>query len=135
MGQSTIQGEGAGAAATTSALVSDISSILRGNIKFPFSLSNKERKKLKFENLDQRLFSAYLRFEVEDKPGILSNITNIFSRNRVSIKRLVQNPHKKSSSIIIITHKSKDIFLKKTLREVDRKNFVKHRSKLIRIDE
>ena len=135
VGQSTIQGEGAGAAATTSALVSDISSVLRGNIKFPFSLSNKERKKLRFKNLDQRLFSAYLRFEVDDKPGILSNITNIFSRNRVSIKRLVQNPHKKSSSIVIITHKSKDIFLKKTLREVDKKNFVKHKSKLIRIDE
>ena len=41
-----LQGEGAGPAATTSALVSDISSILRGNIKFPFSISNKERKKL-----------------------------------------------------------------------------------------
>ncbi len=135
VGQSTIQGEGAGASATTSALVSDISSILRGNIKFPFSLSNKERKKLKFENLDQRLFSAYLRFEVEDRPGILSNITNIFSKNKVSIKRLVQNPHKKSSSIIIITHKAKDVFLKKTLKEVDKKNFVKHKSKLIRIDE
>jgi len=135
VGQSTIQGEGAGAGATTSALVSDISSILRGNIKFPFSISIKERKKLKFENLDQRLFSAYLRFEVEDRPGVLSNITNIFSKNKVSIKRLVQNPYKKSSSIIIITHKSKDIFLKKTLREVDKKNFVKHKSKLIRIDE
>ena len=135
MGQSTIQGEGAGAAATTSALVSDVSSVLRGNIKFPFSLSNKERRKLKFENLDQRLFSAYLRFEVEDRPGILSNITNIFSKNRVSIKRLVQNPHKKTSSIVIITHKSKDIFLKKTLREVDKKSFVKQKSKLIRIDE
>ena len=136
VGQSTIQGEGAGAAATTSALISDISSILRGNVKFPFSLSRKERKKLKFENIDQRFFSAYLRFEVEDKPGILSNITNIFSKNKVSIKRLVQNPHKnkKSSSIIIITHKSKDMFLKKTLKEVDKKNYVKHKSKLIIID-
>ena len=44
VGQSVIQGEGAGAAATTSALVSDISSILRGNIKFPFSISSNERK-------------------------------------------------------------------------------------------
>ena len=34
-----------------------------------------------------------------------------------------------------LTHKSKDIFLKKTLKEVDRKNFVKYKSKLIRIDE
>ena len=115
VGQSIIQGAGAGAAATTSALVSDISSILRGNIKFPFSLSNKERKKLNFENINDRFFSAYLRFEVEDKSGVLSNITNIFSKNKVSIKRLVQNPHKNknSSSIIIITHKAKDVYLNK----------------------
>ena len=137
VGRSTIQGEGAGAHATTSALISDISSILRGNIKFPFSLSSKERKKLKFEKIDNRFFSAYLRFEVDDKPGVLSNITNIFSKNKVSIKRLVQNPdkNKKSSSIIIITHKSKDRFLKKILKEIDKKTFVKHKSKLIRIDE
>ena len=103
VGLSSIQGEGAGPMATTSALVSDISSILRGNIKFPFSLSDKERKKLKFNNISDRMFSAYLRFEVLDKPGVLSDITKIFSKNKVSIKRLIQNPNKgkKSSSIII----------------------------------
>ena len=136
VGQSIIQGEGAGPAATTSALVSDISSILRGNIKFPFSLSNKERKKLNFENIDDRSFSAYLRFEVTDKPGVLSNITNIFSKNKVSIKRLIQDPDKnrKSSSIIIITHNSKNKFLKKILNEVSKKNYLKKKPKLIRID-
>ena len=137
IGQSIIQGEGAGPAATTSALVSDISSILRGNTKFPFSLSIKERKKLKFDIIDQRFFSAYLRFEVIDKPGVLSNITKIFSKNKISIKRLIQNPdkNKKSSSIIIITHKSKDIYLKKTIQEVARKNYMKRNPKLIRIDD
>ena len=137
VGQSTIQGEGAGPEATTSALVSDISSILRGNIKFPFSLSNKQRKKLKFEDIDNRMFSAYLRFEVVDKPGVLSNITNIFSKNKVSIKRLVQNPdkNKKLSSIIIITHKCKDIFLNKTLKEVSKKKYIRKKPKLIRIDD
>ena len=137
IGQTVIQGEGAGPAATTSALVSDISSILRGNIKFPFSLSSKERKKLRFNNIVDRFFSAYLRFEVIDKPGILSDITNIFSKNNVSIKRLVQNPdkNKKSSSIIIITHKSKDKFLNKILNSVAKKNYIKKSPKLIRIDE
>ncbi|MDC0943271.1 homoserine dehydrogenase, partial [Pelagibacteraceae bacterium] len=137
VGQSTIQGEGAGAAATTSALVSDISSILRGNIKFPFSISSKERKKLIFEDIKDRSFSAYLRFEVLDKPGILSNITNIFFKNKVSIKRLVQNPDKskKSSSIIIVTHKSKDKFLNKILKEITKQNYIKQKPKLIRIDE
>ena len=137
VGQSIIQGDGAGPAATTSALISDISSILRGNIKFPFSVSSKERKKLKFNSLEERLFSAYLRFEVLDKPGVLSNITSIFSKNNVSIKRLVQNPNKnkKISSIIIITHKSKNKFLNKILKEVANKKFIKKKPKLIRIDD
>ena len=137
VGQSIIQGEGAGPAATTSALVSDISSILRGNIKFPFSLSSKKRKKLKFQNIENRFFSAYLRFEVADKPGVLSKITNIFSKNKVSIKRLVQNPDRlrKSSSIIIITHEAKDLALKKILKEVARKNFIRSKPRLIRIDD
>jgi len=136
VGKSIIQGEGAGPAATTSALVSDISSILRGNIKFPFSLSSKERKNLVFDDIKDRFFSAYLRFEVIDKPGVLSNITNIFSKNKVSIKRLIQNPYKnkKISSIIIITHNSKDKSLNKILRQVAKKKYVYNKPKLIRIN-
>ena len=137
VGKNIIQGEGAGPAATTSALVSDISSILRGNIKFPFSISNKERKRLKFENISKRFFSAYLRFEVLDKSGVLSNITNIFSNNNVSIKRLIQNPNKNKgiSSIIIITHDSKDSSLNKIVKIIGKKIYVKKKPKLIRIDD
>ena len=137
VGQSIIQGEGAGPAATTSALISDISSILRGNVKFPFSISNKERKKLNFKKISERFFSAYLRFNVADKPGVLSNITQIFSKNSVSIKRLIQDPNKNknSSSIIIITHPSKDKSLNKIIKIINKRSYVKKSSKLIRIDE
>ncbi len=137
VGQSIIQGEGAGPAATTSALISDISSILRGNIKFPFSISNKERKNLNFKDISDRSFSAYFRFIVTDKPGVLSNITQIFSKNKVSIKRLVQDPNKnnRSSSIIIITHPSKDKSLNRIIQTINKRSYVKKRSKLIRIDD
>ncbi len=137
VGKSSIQGEGAGPAATTSALVSDISSILRGNIKFPFSLSRKERKKLKSSNISKTLFSAYIRFVVLDKPGILSNITSIFSRNKVSIKRLIQDPNKekKTSSITLVTHLSKDEDLKRIINIVKKKPYIKKKPKLIRIDD
>ena len=137
IGQSIIQGEGAGPAATTSALISDISSILRGNIKFPFSISNTERKKLRFKDILDKNFSAYLRFEVKDKPGVLSNITQVFSKSNVSIKRLIQNPNKNkgSSSIIIITHESKDKFLNKIIKTINKKPYIVKKSKLIRINE
>ncbi len=135
VGQSVIQGEGAGPEATTSALVSDISSILRGNIKFPFSISSKERKKLNYKDISNRLFSVYLRIEVLDKPGVLSNITNVFSKNNVSIKRLIQNPYKskKFSSIIIITHKSKNESLNKVINKIQSKKYIVKKPKIIRI--
>ena len=41
-------------------------------------------------DINERNFSAYLRFEVLDKPGVLSNITSVFSTNKVSVKRLIQ---------------------------------------------
>ena len=85
VGQNVIQGEGAGPEATTSALVSDISSILRGNIKFPFSISNR-KEKINYKSIDDRFFSAYLRFEVKDRPGVLSNITNIFQKIKFQLK-------------------------------------------------
>ena len=136
VGRSVIQGEGAGPEATTSALISDISSILRGNIKFPFSISSKERKKMTFKSIDERSFSAYLRFDVLDKPGVLSNITSLFSKYKVSIKRLIQNPSssKKNSSIIIITHDSKDKFLNKIVKQVEKKFYMVKKPKLIRIE-
>ena len=72
-----------------------------------------------------------------DKPGVLSNITNIFSKNKISIKRLIQNPNKntKSSSIVIITHDSKNSSLNKILKEIFKKKYIKRKPKLIRIDE
>ena len=87
--------------------------------------------------MEERFFSAYLRFEVKDKPVVLSIITSIISKNNVSIKRLVQNPNKnkKNSSIIIVTHKSKNKFLNKILKEVAKKRFIKKKPKLIRIDD
>ena len=137
VGESVIQGEGAGAQATTSALVSDISSILRGNIKYPFALSEKERKIIAYDNIGNMNFSAYVRLDVIDKHGVLADITNFFAKNRVSIKRLIQNPFisKKYSSIVIITHNTKDSNLTKTINQLKKKKYILKIPKLIRIEK
>ena len=45
VGQNVLQGEGAGPGPTSSALMSDLLSILRGNIKYPFGIPSYKRKK------------------------------------------------------------------------------------------
>ena len=136
IGKNIIQGEGAGPSATTSALVSDISSIIRGNIKFPFGISNKKRKKYSSGKISELFFSSYIRLKVKDKYGVLSDITKTFSKNKVSIKRVLQNPYKfkKNSSIIIITHSSKDNHIQKTLKTLAKKSYIIQKPKLLRIE-
>ena len=118
VGESVLQGEGAGPGPTSSALMSDLLSILRGNIKFPFGIPSNKRKKV--SSYDQKKYSnsLYLRFEVKDKPGVLSQITKQLAKYNISIERLIQIPdHKrKRASIVIITHKSKELFLSKCLK-------------------
>ena len=46
VGEIVLQGEGAGPGATSSALMSDLLSILRGNIKYPFGIPDIKRKNL-----------------------------------------------------------------------------------------
>ena len=137
IGRFTIQGEGAGPGPTTSSLVSDICSILRGNVKLPFSIPSKKRKKIKSIDISGETFSSYIRIDVNDITGVLSSVTKILSKNRVSVKRLIQNPFKnrRFASIIIITHKSKNSNLVNSIKELSNKKFVINKPKFFRIEE
>ena len=137
VGQSVLQGEGAGPGPTTSSLVSDLCSVLRGNIKFPFVISNKKRKSALFETINSKNFTVYLRLDVKDKHGILSDITKIMAKNKVSIKRLIQNPteNKKNASIIIITHRAKSSSFQKVISVLKNKQYIVNKPKLIRIED
>ena len=91
--------------------MSDLLSILRGNSKYPFGISYNKRKSIKPFNNDKYTNSLYLRFEVKDKQGVLSLITNRLAKYKISVKRIIQTPDKKNkqATIVIITHKTTEI--------------------------
>jgi homoserine dehydrogenase len=111
VGESILQGEGAGPGPTSSALLSDLFSILRGNIKKPLGVTVSKLKSLKVYNVNNYTNSLYLRFEVKDKPGVLSQITNRLAKHKISIKRIIQTPDKKNNkaTIVIISHKTSEL--------------------------
>ena len=137
IGKFVLKGEGAGPGPTTSALVSDICSVLRGNLKFPFSVSHSNRKKIPPLDISNKIFSSYIRLDVIDKKGVLSSITRVLSKNKISVKRLIQNPFKgkKSASIIIISHKAKNKNLVKCINQLNKNTFILKKAKFIRIEE
>tara|TARA_Y100000590_G_scaffold320139_1_gene362394 strand:+ start:1011 stop:2297 length:1287 start_codon:yes stop_codon:yes gene_type:complete len=118
VGESVLQGEGAGPGPTSSSLMSDLLSVLRGNIKYPFGISYKNRNKINLYDVNKYNNSLYLRFEVIDKPGVLSQITKNLAKYKISIERLIQVPEhkKKTASIIIITHRTSEFNSRKCLK-------------------
>ena len=101
------------------------------------TFTQKKRKKALFDNIDNKKFSVYLRLDVKDEHGILSEITKVMAKNKVSIKRLIQNPteNKKNASIIIITHLAKSVSFTKVLSALKNKNYIIRNPKLIRIEQ
>jgi len=135
VGETILQGEGAGPGPTSSSLLSDLLSILRGNIKYPFGLASNKRKSIKPFNYENYINSLYLRFEVNDKPGVLSSITNRLAKYKISIKRIIQTPDKKNkrATIVIITHKTKEINIRNCLSIFKKKQNILKFPTLIRL--
>ena len=115
VGESILQGEGAGPGPTSSSLFSDLLTIMKGNVNKPFGIPTKKRKNLKPFDIKNYSNSLYLRFEVKDEPGVLSLITNRLAKFKISIKRIIQTPDKKNkrATIVIITHNTTEFNAKK----------------------
>ena len=137
IGKSVLQGEGAGPGPTSSALISDLCSILSGNIKYPFGVSCFLRKKIEIFNILNRACSAYLRIEVKDQPGVLSSITKIFAKSKISIKNLVQVPDrmKKMATVVIITHETLEKNFHNLLSYLYKNKFILKKPTFIRIEK
>jgi homoserine dehydrogenase len=135
VGETILQGEGAGPGPTSSSLLSDLLSILRGNIKNPFGISSIKHKKLKSYNLSNYTNSLYLRFEVKDVPGVMSKITDKLAKYRISIKRLIQTPNQKSNraTIVMTTHKTTEQNIQQCLKIINKDKTILEFPRLIRI--
>ena len=137
IGRSVLQGEGAGPGPTSSALISDLCSILSGNIKYPFGISCFLRKKIGKFNILNRVCSSYLRIEVKDQHGVLSSITKIFAKSKISIKNLVQVPDrmKKRATVVIITHETLEKNFHNLLSYLYKNKFILKKPTFIRIEK
>src|SRR5210317_2352492 len=135
VGESVLQGEGAGPGPTSSSLLSDLLSILRGNIKYPFGISSNKRSSIKPFSNDKYTNSLYLRFEVKDVPGVMSKITDKLAKYKISIKRLIQTPNHKSNraTSVMTTNKTTEQNIQKCLKIINKDKTILEFPTLIRI--
>ena len=117
-------GEGAGPKATVSAISSDIISIMKGSIKLPLNTSIEEKNKYKFRDMLNESYESYLRFDLNVKyTGLVQNIIRKIKKSGIFIQKYkkINFNSNKFFSLIIITKKTKDPYLRRIVKSFKNK--------------
>ncbi len=139
IGRALLQGEGAGALPTASAVVGDIISIAqkipqKNQIDF---LNIKDRKiSEKIISVDELLTRYYFRFTALDKPEVLSKISSILGKFKISIYSVIQKGRQQSQAvpIVMMTHEAREKDIQSALAQINRLPFIKKKTVAIRVE-
>ncbi|MCS7083475.1 MAG: homoserine dehydrogenase [Aquificaceae bacterium] len=138
VGEITLQGQGAGALPTASAVVSDIIDLALGRVSQVPTINS-------HLNL-QKDFSSryYLRLQVVDKPGVLASVAGILAKHDISIASVLQKEKacKIANSentpfvpLVILTHRASESKMQKALSEIDLLQISNESPTLLRVEE
>lgn len=127
-------GRGAGELPTASAIMGDVIDISRDlqyNCTGRISCTCYKNTPIKpFADIKNKFF---LRMQVENKPGVLSNIAKVFGDHKVSIARVVQKNAKEAmAELVIVTEKVKEYHLKDALSALEEMPVIHEISSVIR---
>jgi homoserine dehydrogenase len=76
----------------------------------------------------------YLNLHVEDRPGVLAEIAEVFGRNGVSIERVWQEGAGEEASLVFITHRAMEGAFQATLGELRERASVRAVESLLRVE-
>ncbi len=134
VGNLWIQGEGAGKNSTSSAVLGDLMGIYYRSSDDVNLSGNKE----KYLSKEEVMLRNYIRLSVEDKYGVLSEISGIFSKNEISIASVIQKDidnDKNVVDLVIMTHDSKGVNFDIAIDSVSKISSVKEKPVVIRIND
>ena len=122
------QGLGAGRKPTASAVCSDVIDTALGRTRITFDaldLWSAGRESVPVVEPNATTEKAYLRFKVEDHPGVLAKTTGVLGRHGISISSLLQESDAGAGAdLIILTHEAPAGKLADAVDEIDASSFV-----------
>jgi len=138
-----LYGYGAGMMPTASSVVSDTVDIARNILsgsagRIPLlSYQMKNIRKIPIMPIDEIFTHYYIRFSALDQPGVLSRISGILGKYKISIKSVHQKGRKTNGSVplVMLTHQAREADITKALKEINLLDVVSAKSVLIRIED
>lgn len=137
VGTSVLQGRGAGAGPTASAVISDIADIARGTILPVFSVPASQLKKAKTVSIENRVGPYYVRLTVLDRPGVIADVSAALRDEEVSVEALLQRGRSEEGSVpvVLTLHETEEAAMQRALARIANLDTVVEPPCMIRIEE
>jgi homoserine dehydrogenase len=136
VGQVFLQGRGAGAGPTASAVVADLVDIAR-EIRLPmFGVAGARLGDAEKITISQHKGAYFLRLMVVDQPGVLAEVTAILRDSRISLESMLQHGRKPGEAvpIVFLTHETDEAAVADALARIAALPAVLEPPALIRIE-
>ena len=134
-GELMFYGPGAGGAPTASAVLGDFVSLARRLVLGGPGVPETSHAQLHATSLDNVVSRYSVGVLVEDRLGVLANITRILTEHGISVDSLRQStPKEGAAQIRMVTHSAKDSDLRRAIAVIDALDTVREVNSVIRVE-
>ncbi len=144
VGATLYYGAGAGAEPTASAVVADLVDITRMHTADPehrvphLAFQPDQLSNTPILPMEEVETSYYLRMRVQDKPGVLADVTRILADLNISIDAMIQKEPgegEKQTDIILLTHITQEKYINAALARIEALSTITGKVTRIRLEE
>jgi homoserine dehydrogenase len=143
VGRIMLEGRGAGAGPTASAVVADLIDIARGTVVPVWGANAKQLSRIVSVPITEHAGDYYLRLHVLDRPGVIAEIAAALRDCGVSLKSMLQHgqsnasgpaPGEKAVPIVLVTHQTREAAMRRAVELIAALDVVLERPMMIRIE-
>jgi homoserine dehydrogenase len=144
VGATLYYGKGAGAEPTASAVIADLVDVTRMHTADPLNrvphlaFQPNAMADLKILPMDEVQTSYYLRLRVQDKPGVLADITRILADEQISIDAVIQKEPgegEEQADLIMLTHLTREKHINAAIKKIEALGVVAGKVTKLRLEE
>ncbi len=144
VGATLYYGKGAGAEPTASAVIADLVDVTRMHTADPenrvphLAFQPGQLADLRILSMDEVQTSYYLRMRVQDKPGVLADITRILADEQISIDAVIQKEPDEGevqTDLIMLTHQTREKRINAAIAKIEALKVITGKVIRIRLEE
>ncbi len=137
VGRVVLEGRGAGAFPTASAVAADLVDIAAERRVFPFGIATGALRHLPGVPIERHQSAYYIRLMVVDRPGVIADVAAALRDEEVSLESMIQRGRAPGEAVpvVLTTHTNIEAAMRRALARIEKLDSVLEPPRMIRIED